>query len=215
MPRKPNWFTSTVDEHATTTSRLVPPPSEFEKGVLMSNKKKKRHPAAAPQKPQERGGGRRRKISWLAAAAITLVAVVAVSALLPDEKAEVASPIESTDVREKTKEYIGYYNSIQLTPEQELVKRQALSRIPAPCCSDNSAYTCCCPCNMAKTWWGLSHHLIADEGYGAEKVQAAVEGWIDLINPKGFSGKSCYTGGCKRPFHRDGCGGMDEKQILF
>ena len=49
----------------------------------------------------------------------------------------------------------------------------------------------------------------------AEQVQAAVEGGIDFINPKGFNGKSCYTGGCKRPFHRNGCGGMDENQIVF
>lgn len=181
----------------------------------MSNKRKKVHPARPPRKPQGRVGGRSRKISWLVAAAIALVAVVTVSSLLLDENAAVASPIEFTDVRENTKEFIGYYNSIQLTPEQELVKRQALSRIPAPCCSDNSAYTCCCPCNMAKTWWGLSHHLIVDEGYGAKKVQAAVEGWIDFINPKGFSGKSCYTGGCVRPFHRNGCGGMNEEQIVF
>ena len=90
--------------------------------------------------------------------------------------------------------------------EYELTEdvRQALSRIPAPCCSDNSAYTCCCPCNMAKTWWGLSHHLIANEGYDADEVQAAVEEWIEFINPKGFSGNACYTGGCPRPFHRNG-----------
>ena len=59
-----------------------------------------------------------------------------------------------------------------MTPEQEAIKKTALTKIPAPCCSDNTAYTCCCPCNMAKTWWGLANHLIANEGYGAEQVQA-------------------------------------------
>ena len=95
------------------------------------------------------------------------------------------------------------------------VKRRALSRIKAPCCSDNSAYTCCCPCNMAKTWWGLAHHLIADEGLGAQEVGAAVESWIDFIGPQGFSGNACYTGGCPRPFHRNGCGGMDHNRVVF
>ncbi|MFQ5527860.1 MAG: hypothetical protein ACE5GX_16580 [Thermoanaerobaculia bacterium] len=156
-----------------------------------------------------------RSLPWLAMAAGAVFAVVAIGALLQDESAAVASPIEFSDVKQQTREFIGYYNSIKLTPEQELIKRQALSKVPAPCCSDNSAYTCCCPCNMAKTWWGLSHHLIVDEGYGADGVRAAVEGWIDFINPKGFSGDACYKGGCVRPFHRNGCGGMSEKQIVF
>ena len=181
----------------------------------MSDKRKKEQTAKRPRKPQRRRGASSRKISWLAAAAIALITVVAVSALLQEGQAAVASPIEFTDVREHAKEFIGYYNSIQLTPEQELVKRRALSRIPAPCCSDNSAYTCCCPCNMAKTWWGLAHHLIADEGYDAEQVQAAVEGWIEFINPKGFSGDACYKGGCVRPFDDNGCAGMSEEQLVF
>jgi hypothetical protein len=68
---------------------------------------------------------------------------------------------------------------------------------------------------MAKSWWGLSNHLIADGGYGAEEVRAAVEGWIEFINPEGFSGDACYTSGCPRPFHRDGCGGMDEDRVIL
>ena len=143
------------------------------------------------------------------------IAVLAAGALLREEPVAGESPFGFTDVRKHTKEFIGYYNTIQLTPQQELVKQKALSRIPAPCCSDNTAYTCCCPCNMAKTWWGLSHHLIAEKGYGAKEVQATVEGWIDFIGPKGFSGNACYTGGCARPFHRNGCGGMNEKRIVF
>lgn len=181
----------------------------------MSKKRKKGSGAGRGKKPTRAPKARRSRVQWLVVAAVAVAALVAMSSLLQDEKAAAASPIEFTDVREDTQEFIDYYNSIQLTPEQELVKRRALSRIPAPCCSDNSAYTCCCPCNMAKSWWGLSHHLIANEGYDAEKVQAAVEGWIDFIGPKGFSGKSCYTGGCTRPFHRNGCGGMNENEIVF
>ena len=180
------------------------------------NKKQEKNPAGRESGTNRKEGGRpRRKVPWLVVVAMALIALVAVSWLLKNENAAVASPIEFTDVKENTKEFIGFYNSIELTPEQELVKRKALSAIKAPCCSDNSAYTCCCPCNMAKTWWRLAHHLIVDEGYGADEVQAAVEGWIDFIGPKGFSGNACYTGGCVRPFHRNGCGGMNEDQVVF
>lgn len=181
----------------------------------MGNKRKKRAKAAATKDPARGKRGRYRKASWAAGAAIALVAVIAVSGLTENDNAAVASSGNFTDVREQTQEFIDYYNSIKLTPEQELVKKQALSRIPAPCCSDNTAYTCCCPCNMAKSWWGLTHHLIANEGYSADEVQAAVEEWIEFINPKGFTGNSCYTGGCPRPFHRNGCGGMNEDRIVF
>lgn len=181
-------------------------------GGKRKNKAKRTNVGGRKRKPTAR---RSRKMIWLVLAAGAAVALFALNALFQDEGAAVASPIEFTDVKAHTEEFMGYYETIQLTPEQELVKRKALSGIRAPCCSDNSAYTCCCPCNMAKTWWGLSHHLIADEGYGAEKVEAAVEGWIDFINPKGFSGNACYTGGCVRPFHRNGCGGMDDARVVF
>ncbi|NNE46290.1 MAG: hypothetical protein HKN37_06490, partial [Rhodothermales bacterium] len=147
-----------------------------------------------------------KRIWWIGA--LAAVMMVFAIGLFQTDRPAVASPIEFTDVREETQKFIDYYNSIELTPEQELIKKKALSKIPAPCCSDNSAYTCCCPCNMAKSWWGLSHHLIVNEGFSADEVQAAVEGWIAFIGPKGFTGNACYTGGCVRPFHRNGCGGM-------
>lgn len=171
---------------------------------------------------QNVGGARARrskawrgKVRWLAVAAVATVTVAGLHALSQDESGAAASAIEFTDVKKQTREFIGYNESIELTPEQELIKQKALSGIPAPCCSDNSALTCCCPCNMAKSWWGLSHHLIANEGYGAEEVQAAVEAWIEFINPDGFSGNACYTGGCNRPFDRNGCGGMSESKIVL
>ncbi len=181
----------------------------------MSNKRKKSPAGRVSDTERKQHGRPHRKVRWLVVMAVALIALIAVSGLLKNENAAVASPIEFTDVRENTKEYIGFYNSIELTPEQKLIKREALSAIKAPCCSDNSAYTCCCPCNMAKSWWGLAHHLIVDEGYGADQVQAAVEGWIDFIGPKGFSGDACSTGGCGRAFHRNGCGGMSESKIVF
>ena len=94
------------------------------------------------------------------------------------------------EVEARTRLYIEYYDTIELTAEQEAVKEEALTAIPAPCCSDNTAYTCCCPCNMAKSWWGLSHHLIV-QGANAEEVRTAVEEWFAFINPDGFSGDSC------------------------
>lgn len=126
-----------------------------------------------------------------------------------------AKQVEFTDVAKQTREFIGYYHSLALTPEQEAIKKQALSGIAAPCCSDNTAYTCCCPCNMAKSNWGLSHYLIAELGYDAEQVRTTVSNWIRFINPEGFSGRACYSGGCMRAFEHDGCGGMDESKPIF
>ncbi len=172
--------------------------------------RKQNSESAGVARERSRRGGRAR---WIAVAAVALAAVLGLTLFL--ERGTEASPIEFTDVREQTLEFIGYNDSIRLTPEQEAIKKKALTAIPAPCCSDNTVYTCCCPCNMAKTWWGLANHLIANEGYDAEQVQAAVEEWIEFIGPEGFSGNSCYTGGCMRPFHRNGCGGMHQGNVVF
>ncbi len=123
--------------------------------------------------------------------------------------------VEFTDLRRQTEEFHAYYRSIELNPDQEAVMREALSGIEAPCCGDHTAYTCCCPCNMAKSWWGLAKHLIAERGRDAEQVRRQVTEWIEFIGPNGFSGDACYTGGCIRPFHQNGCGGMDENAIIF
>ena len=203
-------------KHVRRFRRLAQQLDQLRRELAMSRKNTKRTRASAAKKERPKpSAGRSPKVAWLTTAAVAVVAVVVANAWMPEEKTAVAPPIEFTDVEEQTREFIAYNSSIKLTPGQELVKRQALSQIPAPCCSDNSAYTCCCPCNMAKTWWGLANHLIANEGYGANEVQAAVDGWIDFIGPKGFSGNACYKGGCSRPFHRNGCGGMSEKQIVF
>lgn len=124
--------------------------------------------------------------------------------------------IQFSDAKQQTVEFMRYNDTIELTPAQEEVKKTALSAIPAPCCSDNTSYTCCCPCNMAKSIWGLSAYLIADKGLGADAVQAKVEAWIDFINPDGFSGDVCYTaGGCGRAFADNGCGGMHPSRLAF
>lgn len=117
-------------------------------------------------------------------------------------------------IRAEAIEHIEHYHSIALSPEQARVKEEALSALPAPCCSDYSAATCCCPCNLAKTIWGLSHYVIAKENAGVAEVRAAVQEWLQAANPGGFKGNACFTpGGCERPFHQDGCGGMEEGQL--
>ncbi len=118
------------------------------------------------------------------------------------------------DVRSQAEEFIDYYHSIRLTAAQQKIKEQALGSIPAPCCRDYSILTCCCPCNSAKAVWGLSHYLIVKRGYGAPEVKKTVLQWLEFINPNGYTGDACFTGGCQRPFSRNGCGGMDETRVI-
>lgn len=131
--------------------------------------------------------------------------------------APAAAPVASvafSGTRDETERFIGYYQSIRLTPEQERVKVEALAAIPAPCCSDNPLATCCCPCNMAKAAWGLSAWLISEKSYSVVQVRQAARDWLAAANPGGFSGDSCYNGGCTRPIRENGCGGMDHGQVL-
>lgn len=143
-------------------------------------------------------------------AALGVLALAAFTLLAED-----SDPVPFTDVRRQTEEFIELQRTIQLTAEQEEVKREALEALPAPCCSNNTAYTCCCPCNMSLSVWGLSHLLIAKHGYDAEQVRAKVKAWIELINPDGYSGDVCYTGGCGRPFEHNGCGGMNRSHVSW
>ncbi len=119
-----------------------------------------------------------------------------------------------TNVERQSREFMGYESSIRLTADQQAIKEEALTAIPAPCCNDNSALTCCCPCNMARTIWGLSHYLIAEQGANADAVRAKVKEWIEFINPSGFSGDACYTGGCGKSFSEGGCGGMNPANLV-
>ncbi len=109
---------------------------------------------------------------------------------------------------------IEYDAEIELTAEQEEIKRAALTPIPAPCCSDRSAYTCCCQCNLGRAWWGLSKVLIVEHGQNAAEVQANVERWIHDLRPQGFAGDSCYTGRCSTAAKHDGCSGMDPERVI-
>jgi hypothetical protein len=121
--------------------------------------------------------------------------------------------LEFDDLPKQTQEFIRYNRTISLIPEQEAVRKEALTPLPAPCCSDETAYTCCCPCNMALAIWGLSKYLITEHDYDAEQVRDKVSEWIRVINPGGYTGDACYSRGCGRPFRHNGCGGMREGQV--
>jgi hypothetical protein len=119
------------------------------------------------------------------------------------------------DVPSQTAEFIGYSRSVTLTPAQQKVREKALSTMAAPCCEEFPLATCCCPCNLAKSAWGLANHLIARKGASADEVKVAVGGWLAFVNPNGFSGDACSSaGGCARRFAHNGCGGMDERNLL-
>jgi hypothetical protein len=119
------------------------------------------------------------------------------------------------DAPSQTAEFIGYSRSISLSPAQQKIREKALRSMAAPCCKEFPLATCCCPCNLAKSAWGLANYLIARKGATAERVKGTVGDWIAYVNPNGFSGDACDTaGGCARRFAHNGCGGMDEKNLL-
>ena len=144
-----------------------------------------------------------------------LLSATAYKTLMPTAPpASGSDEVASEEARRQAARFIDYYRSITLTAEQEKVKNEALAAIPAPCCQGYSIATCCCPCNLAKAAWGLSHFLIAEKGYGVEEVRQEVQRWMSATNPGGYAGNACYVGHCNRPFNTDGCGGMDERQVL-
>lgn len=121
--------------------------------------------------------------------------------------------VRFTDARQQAVEFIAYDRSILLTPEQQAVMKEALSSIPAPCCERYSIATCCCPCNLARSTWGLSKFLIARQHATTTQVRAAASEWLRFTNPTGYSGDACFSQGCNRSFEHNGCGGMDDRHI--
>ena len=118
------------------------------------------------------------------------------------------APLTFTGDRAETERFIAFNDKITLTAAQEAIRVEALSAIPAPCCKQFSAATCCCECNMKRASDGLAKHLIVDLGADAAKVRTTIQAWQVAINPDGFEGDSCSTGKCGKPFKADGCGGM-------
>lgn len=125
-----------------------------------------------------------------------------------------AAPLRFHDVSAQTIQFIGYSKSIVLTAEQQDFKESVLAKIPAPCCKEFPVSTCCCPCNLAKSVWGLANYLIVERNATAAQLDKTVKQWIKFTNARGYSGDGCNTGGCDRPFSENGCGGMDETHLL-
>ena len=113
----------------------------------------------------------------------------------------------------QSREFMGYYHTIELTDEQEAIKKEVLGAMPAACCSGSTAYTCCCPCNLSKTIWGLSNYAIAKHGADAKQLRVAVDAWMGFVNPNGFRGNACYQGGCDSSISGGGCGTMQEEKL--
>jgi hypothetical protein len=152
-----------------------------------------------------------RKTTLLLLLVLPLASLVSSWALAATQK-----DLSFTDVKTQTQQFLEYEKSIELTPAQEAVWTEALKALPAPCCKDNTALTCCCPCNSARAWWGLAKHLVANLGYDAKATTAKVDEWFRFINPGGWPGDTCYSsGGCAKPFRQGGCGGMQEQQLTF
>ncbi|MEW6749481.1 MAG: hypothetical protein AB1505_00700 [Candidatus Latescibacterota bacterium] len=156
-----------------------------------------------------------RALRWAAVAALGGgVLALALGTALRQTPEEVHAGQETADdTRAEAAEYIARYHALSLTPSQAEMRKEALSAIPAPCCQEYSIETCCCPCNLAKSVWGLAASLIVEQGYDAPQVTAAVKEWLRSTNERGYSGDACFQGGCERPFHENGCGGMDEERI--
>ena len=124
--------------------------------------------------------------------------------------------VKFTDVRQHTAAFHQYERTIKLTPGQQAIYREALEGLPAPCCSDNTALTCCCPCNSARAWWGLAKHLVADLGYDAEETRAKVAEWFTLHQPLRLERHHLLQPhGCGKPFQQGGCAGMTAEQDRF
>jgi hypothetical protein len=150
-----------------------------------------------------------RNVGWWVALSLIAVAGMAVLSPLGARRPEAAPAARAmTGDRAETERFLAYERDITLTPAQEAVRVAALEALPAPCCKEFSAATCCCRCSMARATWGLAKHLIVNEKASVEKVRAAVAAYHHAINPSGFSGDVCATGGCGRPFADNGCGGM-------
>ncbi len=157
-----------------------------------------------------------------------------VSSATPEEVAEQILPEagDSTSYGmplslENTQWFIDFYGESALTPDQQAIVDEALRPLKAPCCDDNSMATCCCPCNLAKSVWGLGGYLVVEHGYDAEQVRESASQWLPFlqgdyyvreelkqrgIDPGNFGvsqGDACYVGNCELAFADGGCGGMD------
>lgn len=175
-------------------------------------------------KRREQGGRRTSSHSKLMAIPLVVVGVLVAGLMIYGKESRDRDTLERTppsatgavrftDAHRQAAEFISYDQSIVLTAEQQTVMAEGLSSIPAPCCNQYSIATCCCPCNLAKSAWGLSKLLIARQHADAGQVRAAVAEWLQFTNPRGYTGDACFTRGCNRSFEKNGCGGMDDRHV--
>ncbi len=150
---------------------------------------------------------------WTAALAAAVLSASALAGPTAPSRAASKTPVFK-DVKAQTLEFMRYAD-MSLAPEQEKIKDDVLSAIPTVCCKKFSMKTCCCPCNMAMTIWGLSNYMLVVKGANAAELKSAVLDWVKFIGPAGYTGDACFKGGCNRPFAKNGCGGMDHKNVVF
>lgn len=125
------------------------------------------------------------------------------------------APPRFTDARKQAAEFIGYTHSLKLTPAQQTLRDEVLTKIDAPCCRKYTTAKCCCECNLSKTIQGLASYMIVKKRATAPEVRTAALSWIHFVNPNGFSRDICdQPGACERPFSHDGCGGMSENALV-
>ena len=65
---------------------------------------------------------------------------------------------------------------------------EALSRLVAPCCDDNTAFRCCCEsdgkaCNIIRSGKGLAAYLILELDFDAEAIAESVLEWFRFARP--------------------------------
>ena len=118
-----------------------------------------------------------------------------------------------TGTAEEVQRFMDMERNIDLTPDEERIRVAALSQIPAPCCKEFGADTCCCPCNLAKAIWGLSKSQIRN-GASTDEVRDSVLAWLQVLNPAGYAGDACDKGRCDKPIKGDACGGMNENHLV-
>lgn len=184
----------------------------------MSKRKNNRN-----RKQSVRTGNRSNPLIWALTVLATLLAIGTIVVMGNHAEAaknepryeSLAERVVFNDLEAQMREFIQFYeDDIPLTPEQAAIKVEVLDSMPAPCCSNTAALTCCCPCNLSKSTWGLTHYLLSTKGYDANQLRGAITEWLAFTNPNGFSGDACYTpGGCERPSHQNGCSGMKEVVI--
>jgi len=90
--------------------------------------------------------------------------------------------------------------------------------------------TCCCPCNLSRSVWGLTKYLVTEHNYEGEELKKAILEWLHFTRSKYYLIKelkrrgidlqevnmtpepmSCFrkdVKGCELPFKEGGCGGM-------